>query len=61
MLRMLAHRCSLLRVRGDAASAELRRIQARALVQWRAGYDFHQQEVRADPSLLAWVRQEDYL
>jgi len=26
----------------------------------RAGYDFHQNEVRNDPKLLAWVLKEDY-
>ncbi len=45
----------------DATGSELRRIRLEALAAWRAGYDFHQGEVRKDPSLLAWVRQEDYL
>lgn len=45
----------------DPVAAELCEIQASGLAAWRAGYDFHQAEVRSDPSLLAWVMQEDYL
>lgn len=61
LLRVGLHHARLALARpGDAIGSELRRIRLGALKTWRAGYDFHQGEVLDDPSLLAWVTQENY-
>ncbi len=43
------------------AASELEKIRELAARAHRAGYVFHQDAVRADPLLLAWVRRADYL
>lgn len=46
---------------GDEATAQWRRALAAARRGHASGYAFHQQAVREDPALLAWVMKEDYL
>ena len=40
---------------------ELRRIREVTERAYRAGFEFHQEAVRRDPALLAWVTRADYL
>jgi glycosyltransferase involved in cell wall biosynthesis len=42
-------------------AAELNHYQASYRHGYRDGFDFHQREVRRDPSLLEWVQLADYL
>ncbi len=58
VLRTKIH--SVLRI-GDWTERELRSIQRSAALAYRAGYEFHQREVRADPTLLDWILKQDYL
>jgi len=45
---------------GDAVEQELLAVRRAAGQAHRRGYTFHQREVRADPTLLAWVLREHY-
>lgn len=42
------------------AAGELRSIQTSVALAYHKGYSFHQQEVRSDPALLAWVLRGNY-
>ncbi|TXI78415.1 MAG: glycosyltransferase family 2 protein [Dechloromonas sp.] len=45
----------------DTVDAELKKVQLGTLDAWQTGYDFHQNSVREDPALFAWVMKENYL
>lgn len=48
-------------VRGtETRHSTLNEAQLRTEKAYKAGYAFHQQEVRRDPKLLAWVLRKDY-
>jgi glycosyltransferase involved in cell wall biosynthesis len=46
---------------GDSVGRELFNVRRLAALAYVKGYNFHQREVSADPTLLDWVLKRDYL